>query len=83
MNAPIEVVDQPLSNSSPATRLVPSGPHVPSNSSTCADREAWIDRAERDLAAMRAYLAELERRWAGIKSEFASLNTAEQQKRSA
>ena len=34
---------------------------------TPADREAWIAAAERDLASMRAYLTQLEQRWARIK----------------
>ena len=45
---------------------------------TTADREAWLDAAERDLAEMRDYLAQLEQRWARIQSDFGVLNAASQ-----
>ena len=35
---------------------------------TRADREAWLTRAERDLAAMRAWADEIERPFAALQS---------------
>ena len=38
-----------------------------------ADRAAWLAAAERDLAAMRAYLNEIQHRWARIQDGYRAL----------
>ena len=45
---------------------------------TPADREAWIAAAERDLASMRAWANELQRRWAEIQSDYELRRTVRQ-----
>ena len=42
---------------------------------TQAEREAWLTRAEHDLAAMRAYADGLERRFAAFVNEYGQLAT--------
>ena len=42
---------------------------------TQAEREAWLTRAEHDLAAMRQWATELERRFAAIVSDYGQLRT--------